>query len=240
MGGFNKPRYKFLNALEYASEEMKDNVEIVMAAVKTESFALQYASSNMKNNIDIVMEAVKQWPSSLQFASPHLQNNFQVVMEAVKGSPEVLGLASSEMQHNEDIVMAAVLKCETAFRYVPYKFREDSQFALKLLSQLNYSFKEYFQCFASKVRNDRNVIETLIQKNPEAIGYGYAGDKLRKDFEFNLQMVAKNGLALQYVRKDMKNKKDLVKAAISQNKESFKYASENLKQDPELIAMCYN
>ena len=40
-------------------------------------------------------------------------------MEAVKGSPEVLGLASSEMQHNEDIVMAAVLKCETAFRYVP-------------------------------------------------------------------------------------------------------------------------
>ena len=46
-------------ALQYASEEMKDNAAIVQAAVEKNGVALEYASNEMKNNEAIVREAME-------------------------------------------------------------------------------------------------------------------------------------------------------------------------------------
>merc|ERR1712224_340697 len=56
------------HALEYASEEMKKNEQIVLAAVQQDGCALRYASEEMKQNEQIVLAAVQQHGFALQFA----------------------------------------------------------------------------------------------------------------------------------------------------------------------------
>ena len=49
-------------SLQYASAEMKNDKEVVLAAVKQDgySMSLQYASADLKNDKEVVLAAVKQ------------------------------------------------------------------------------------------------------------------------------------------------------------------------------------
>ena len=62
--------------LEYASDRLKNNKEIVLEAVKQNGLALEYASDRLKNNEEIVVTAIKQYESALQFASYRLRQKF--------------------------------------------------------------------------------------------------------------------------------------------------------------------
>jgi len=48
-------------ALEYASEKLKDDKEIVLEAVKQDGLALEYASEKLKDDKEIVLEAIKKF-----------------------------------------------------------------------------------------------------------------------------------------------------------------------------------
>ena len=58
--------YTYHHHLEYVSENMKNNMEVVMAALKKDVYALHFASEHMKNNEEVVIAAIeahlKQWP----------------------------------------------------------------------------------------------------------------------------------------------------------------------------------
>ena len=258
------PRYRdnFVNALQFASPSLQDNFQIVMASVKKEWRSLQFASSNMRNNREIVMEALRGCGSALEFASPELQkdqevvkealrgcgsalefaspelqNDQEVVLAAVKDEPEALQYASEDMRNNEDIVMTALIKSRFAFHVTPYKFRKDREFAINLLSHPTVCSKDYFPFFERDVIKDKEVLKTLIENKPEIMRDVKYWQSVRNDREFQLQLVSQNGLILQYMIKDMKADKEVVKIAISQNKAAFEYASKELKEDSELIAM---
>ena len=47
-------------ALEYASDELKDDVEIVITAVNNNGLALMYASDELKKDNDIIRAAVSE------------------------------------------------------------------------------------------------------------------------------------------------------------------------------------
>ena len=114
-------------ALEYASAEMQNDREIVMAAVQQTVYALYYASDKMKNNRDVVMAAVEQDPFALQYASHEMRNNRDVVMAAVQQSSLVLAYASAEMRNNREVVIAAVQKNGLALEYASAELRNNWQ-----------------------------------------------------------------------------------------------------------------
>ena len=64
------------NALEYASEELKGDKEVVLVAVnqKEGGYAVQFASEELKGDKQVVLAAVNQSGWALQFASPALQS----------------------------------------------------------------------------------------------------------------------------------------------------------------------
>jgi len=51
---------QYKRALQFASENLKENREIVLAAVQQDGEALQYASKELRNDKDIVLAAVQQ------------------------------------------------------------------------------------------------------------------------------------------------------------------------------------
>ena len=84
-------------ALYYASNELKDNGEIVKIAVKQKGWALYYASEKLRDNEEIVKEAVKQNGFAFQFASENLQKEFikkqPELIKYVNQTPELVKLA---------------------------------------------------------------------------------------------------------------------------------------------------
>lgn len=68
----------------YASQELKNDRDVVIAAVKHDGYALQYVSNEMKNDKDVVMIAVEQDGGALQYASFRLKNKRDVVMTVVE------------------------------------------------------------------------------------------------------------------------------------------------------------
>ena len=85
----NNPYY-----LQYTSDELKNNFDIVKIAVSNNGYALQYSSDEIKNNFYIVKIAVSNKGSALQYASNELKNNFDIIKMSVSNYIGVLQYAS--------------------------------------------------------------------------------------------------------------------------------------------------
>ena len=68
-------------ALYSASDELKADKELVMAAVEQDyqGHNLEHASDELKADKEVVMVAVKDLPYTLQFASDELQNDPEIL-----------------------------------------------------------------------------------------------------------------------------------------------------------------
>ena len=66
-------------ALQDASDELKNDKEIVLAAVNQNGIALRYASDELKKDKGIVMAAVNKNGDALQFASDELKKDKEIM-----------------------------------------------------------------------------------------------------------------------------------------------------------------
>lgn len=67
--------------LSYASDALRNDREIVLAAVRQDGMALSCASPALQNNRDVVMTAVRQNGGALQYASETLRSDREIVAE---------------------------------------------------------------------------------------------------------------------------------------------------------------
>ena len=70
-------------ALHNASDDLKNNYDIVLTAVQNDGYALKFASDDLKNNYDIVLTAVKNIGHALEYASDDLKNNYNIALNAI-------------------------------------------------------------------------------------------------------------------------------------------------------------
>jgi thiol-disulfide isomerase/thioredoxin len=82
--------------------------EVVMAAVQKNGLALQYASDEMKNDKDVVTAAVQQNGLALEFASEKLKNDTDVVTAAVQQDGRAFRHASVRLKNDTKVMKAAL------------------------------------------------------------------------------------------------------------------------------------
>ena len=107
----NQERLQQLNivlvdGLDNASDEVKADKEIVMAAVKEKGNALMHASEALKADKAIILAAVKENGNAFDYASEELKADKEIVMAAVKENRSALRYASDELQNDTDILSA--------------------------------------------------------------------------------------------------------------------------------------
>ena len=69
--------------LKFAPEEIRDDRDVVMVALKHDERALELASSRLKNDREIVEIAIRDDPQSFRFASPELRGDVEIVALAI-------------------------------------------------------------------------------------------------------------------------------------------------------------
>ncbi len=105
--------------LIFASEELKNDKDVVLEAVKNDGEALRFASKELQNDKDVVLEAVKQNWRALYSASEELfngsdENNkiIDIALENIKnqmrkkydGTKEYIQKCAKEIEKINDII----------------------------------------------------------------------------------------------------------------------------------------
>jgi len=213
---FGPDRLPYDSVLQHASDEMRNNEQVVMAAVTENGCALRFASDEMKNNHRVVIAAIKPCESrgtgttsmffseeefhceALDYASDNLKSNEDFLVDALSYNGLALRFASEDMRNNERIVIAAITPCPVFGRIAKQRMESDAR------------------------------------------AFRYASDNLKNNEDFLVDALSYNGLALQFASEDMRNNKRVVMAAIAPPTvrraksvaPAMEHASKELKNDP--------
>ena len=103
------------DALFYASKELQADKQLVLEVFKSKGeffnwHVLDHVSENLKNDKEVVLAAVKQSGYALEYASENLKNDKEVVLAAVKTDSDAIGYASKKLQADKDVIKAAKSK----------------------------------------------------------------------------------------------------------------------------------
>ena len=255
-GWQNDPRLNELRkvALKTASEELKNNPEVVLAAVKQNYNALEYASGEIKSNPEFMLESLKQYYRVLQYASGDLKSDFVFMLEAVKQNGFTLEYASEELRSNPEIVMEAVKHDYHILQYASKELRSNPTFMLKAVKQdyhaLQYASDELksnpeiimeavkqnglaLQYASEELKSNPEIVMEAIKQNYKALEY--TSDEVKSNPEIMLEAVKQCYRALQYARGDLKSNFAFMLEAVKQDGLALIFASKELKSNPEIV-----
>ena len=105
------PRQKFAPWAEMVPRELwGDRVFVLKVAAITHGLVLKYALGELRNDKEVVLAAVTVYGHSLRYASDELKNDKEVVLAAVAQDGDALEYASDELQNDEEVVLAAGIR----------------------------------------------------------------------------------------------------------------------------------
>jgi hypothetical protein len=111
--------------LEFASDDVRQSTEVVLAAVSAMGTALQFACDSPRNNRVVVLAAVRQDGAALRYASAALQQDREVVQAAVSSKGSALRLTEAQFKDDFDIVLAAVSQSGFALEHASLALRDN-------------------------------------------------------------------------------------------------------------------
>ena len=153
---------KDAEALYYASDELRQNSDIVMAAIGQNAYdGLRF--SQMHDNSDIVMSAVEQNGLALEHASERVQGMPEVVMAAVQQNGTALEHASVWLRGEQGVVIAAVQQNGTALEHASERLQDDRGVVIAAVAHDGKALE-----YASKRLQDDS---TILTDASEAYGY---------------------------------------------------------------------
>ena len=202
--------------LQYASEKLKDDREIVLAAVTKSGSALEFASDKLKDDKEIVLTAVTNRGYSLQYASTKLKDDKEIVLVAVTNGGFALQYASDKLKDDKEIVLAALDNKGRALEYASDKLKDDREFILAAVKKYGTTLS-----YASNnLKNNREIVLEAIKNDPNSIEF--VNDQLNGYPEIVLTALSQDANALYYVRSEEILKELAEKSSVGGTKINFK------------------
>jgi len=114
-------------ALEFASETVKADRDIVLAAVKKNGAVLQFASEQLRTDENCELAAVLCSPLALEFTSGKTRGDRSIVRDAVTKDGNVLQYAADELRKEKDIILTAVRTTPSSLRFALGGMNQDKE-----------------------------------------------------------------------------------------------------------------
>ena len=231
--------------IKYASQNLRNDKDIVLKAIEKNPDALEFASDRLKDDDMVVRRAILNYnTTALQFASERLKNNFDIVKTAVQMNPEVLQFASKELRNNEDIVKEAVAYDTQYFKFAGDKIKENFPTVEKFTEKILYDNKEFalnklqytmsnFNSVSDRLKNDKEFIGEVVARWRNT--FEFIPDKFKDDKEIVLKAMKTDGISLEFVSDRLKEDKEVVMTAVKNNWKALEFAPDKFKDDKDII-----
>lgn len=182
---FDEPR-NGINILEYCSENLKNDTEVIEKALKQEGGNLNHLNIKQKDNKDIVLMATSTSGHPIKHASDRLKNDRDFVIQVAKISGSILKYMNKQLQDDKELVLIDVKHCGMNIQYASDRLKNDKEVALVAVT---------------KTANARNAIgEKLCNEigsnDPQlylkrAIDYENIKNKLSQDVDKKISIKSK-------------------------------------------------
>jgi len=158
--------------------------EVMMRIVSLDGYYLNRASEELKDDEDVVFQAVKSVSSAVQYASPRLRANKNFVLKLVNLSGDVLdycyeltedaevllegfrcGFSGSTLKNSEITREMAMELAKRHPRFLPKRFKSDKEVAIQAVSTSGI----ILDIFDESLRGDLEVVTAAFISNPEII-----------------------------------------------------------------------
>jgi hypothetical protein len=157
--------------LKYASDELKNDREVVFIAVENAGSSLEYASDEMKVDKEIVLTAIANNEIALMYAAESMKKDKEVMLLAISKDLSFLFYAEKE------IVLEAVSADGNRLKFVSEKFKDDKEIVLAAVRNNGKCLE-----FASfNLRNDIDVVTAAVLNDSSCIDFASDKLKLNKD-----------------------------------------------------------
>lgn len=110
--------------LQYVSERLRNDTDIVMSAIKTDGLNLKFAGQAFKNDKSLAIMAIEN-NGSIEFLSKDLKNDSEIVLLALKNSGSQLKYAGDAFKKDKDIVLMACQDNIENIQYASLEIQEE-------------------------------------------------------------------------------------------------------------------
>eukprot|EP00977_Amphora_coffeiformis_P010945 scaffold2591_cov168-Amphora_coffeaeformis.AAC.1 len=121
--------------LEDASARLRADAEIVLEAVKLDSYALHFAHPDPRSNRVIVSAAVQQNGRWLEFAADSLKMDIELVMLAVRTEPSAMQYVQNSVRHETRVVGVMLRSTSASSTYCSRQVRSQLLLAVSAIEQ---------------------------------------------------------------------------------------------------------
>jgi hypothetical protein len=195
----------------------RSDLQMVMAAVSNTGCALEHASDNLKEDRDVCLTAVKQDGKAIQYVGDCLfQDDREIALEAAKSNSEALGYMSGDLpeQHNPFDPFGGGMNANNKPPPRKNKFAQDREVILAAIRPDGHCYRSgALQYAPSRFKADKEIVIEAVKRSGCALDY--ASDTLKDDRDVVTVAVMDAGVSLIYASDKLKNDKDIVMAAIA-------------------------
>lgn len=210
-------------------------------------WSLSSAPEDVCDDRELVMIAVKNNGRNIEFASKRLQEDIDVVEAAI--TQDAMALYSVDKDLQEKIIDVGTKLCRMVLLYsysISYLsddgFRDVSKYFLGTdliecdLADVNAYFSIKFckpllrEPWLYKYKLSKDVRKEWTKKLKSGWSLSFAPEEVRSNKKMVMIAVQKNGMNLKFTTESLKGNIDVVEAAITQDVRALQFVDEYLKQ----------
>lgn len=200
---------KWSRALEYGSDKLLNDADVIIAALDARPDALSVAGPRVRSNRAAVLQIVAKHGPSLAHAAPGLQDDREVVLCAVEQAPSSFSHASPRLREDRQVALAAAARNGALVGSMAAWLRHDAQIVAAALNQLG---GRVLELVPERWRGDKAYVLEAVASYGRALGF--ASPELRNDLQVVLRAMASDPLAYYDASDAMRCDKRVLLASV--------------------------
>ena len=219
--------------------------------VSDDGFVIDTLPIELQKDNDVIITALKQsYFSLVSIPVEHLNNNilafifdnnYQEYYDEIRNiidnseNKNVLENVNYNLKNNKKLIEILCVINSKTIRHASKEILNDKYFILNILKKYPGKYYKILKYLSYNLRDDDEIVKTLICIKTYTFELIYASDRLKKDYNFILDVIKYNGDILKNVFDELKNNKKIVLEAVKYNGDNLDFASNNLKNDKDIV-----
>ena len=163
-------------SLEYASDELKSDRDIVKLSVYKNGLNLKYASDELRSDRDIVISALSSTGQIFKYIPERLREDRDIIKIALRKDVDNFEFLPEKLKEDKDFIleiyeMPRFISClslkSPAFRFVSKELRNDKDFVLKIL-KMTAPGTRILEFVSEELKKDEDIVSLVAQKYASA------------------------------------------------------------------------
>ena len=215
-----KSKNRYNNTFDFASPRLKNDKNFILMIIDTWAPSCEFMDDTLKNDKEFVLKIIKtKYPDIIRF-TPNLLKDQDIVAEALKRNGALIQFVNPIFKDNEEIVKLAINTFAPAFFESSPRLQENKELFKFSLSNYNINWKNSLLNANQELYKDNEILKLAIKYN--GMVYQYASEIDKKNPIIALEAIKNDIKVIDLLPIELKNNESFmneVKLIIDNNNE---------------------